>query len=69
MKYNFVRTINDRQVLLVRNNGFFIASQSMSGIVETLVFRSNAVGVITDWNEIDGASGTLKEFMDSNVNS
>lgn len=68
--YNFVRTLNERQALLSRNGEFFVASESVPGLVatETLVFPANADGEITDWLEVDGEKGmTLERFMRLNV--
>ena len=68
--YNFVRTLNERQVLLTRDGQFFVASESVPGIVatETLVFPANADGQITDWCEVDGAKGMkLESFLRLNV--
>lgn len=66
--YNFVKLLNDRQALLSKDGTFFVASQSLRGPQEVLVFPATADGKIIDWSEVDGGRGyTLASFMEENV--
>lgn len=69
--YQFVRTLNDRQALLSKDNEHFIASYAdvpFSG-PEVLVFPATVTGEVTDWLEVDGGRGygSLESFLAENV--
>lgn len=66
--YNLVKMLSDRQALVSKDGTFFVASQSLHGLQEVLVFPATASGEITDYYETDGERGiTLERFMQKNV--
>lgn len=62
-----IRRISPRQALVKHEDNFYVVSQSIDGWspVETLVFRSNSGGEVTDWGEITGEVGVgLESYLE-----
>jgi len=63
-----MRIINkkDNKALIYYNNEFYVISESVVPFtgLETLIFKSDAQGTITDWIEVGGGKGlTLNEVI------
>ena len=69
--YQFVRTLNDRQALLSKDNEYFIASFAdvYGSGPEVLVFPATEDGRVSDSGEVDGGRGyrSLQDFLNKHL--